>query len=161
MLRRCEASRLKSRFMGISWARPKAHQAKILIWMVLPGRIELTTSPLPRECSTTELRQRTFGGLADRAARAPKYGAKGNESAAILATEPLSAQAAGVSDPFARHSGLAPTGLARSGRPDDKLRDESGIHIRRRWLVVDSGFAADRPRPGMTARRRHQSCEAS
>jgi hypothetical protein len=26
--------------------------------MVLPGRIELTTSPLPRECSTTELRQR-------------------------------------------------------------------------------------------------------
>src|SRR5262245_17577051 len=25
--------------------------------MVLPGRIELTTSPLPRGCSTTELRQ--------------------------------------------------------------------------------------------------------
>ena len=25
---------------------------------MLPGRIELTTSPLPRECSTTELRQR-------------------------------------------------------------------------------------------------------
>jgi hypothetical protein len=28
------------------------------IWMVLPERIELSTSPLPRECSTTELRQR-------------------------------------------------------------------------------------------------------
>ena len=28
--------------------------------MVLPGRIELPTSPLPRECSTTELRQRTL-----------------------------------------------------------------------------------------------------
>ena len=28
--------------------------------MVLPVRIELTTSPLPRECSTTELRQRPF-----------------------------------------------------------------------------------------------------
>ena len=28
--------------------------------MVLPGRIELPTSPLPRECSTTELRQRTM-----------------------------------------------------------------------------------------------------
>ena len=27
--------------------------------MVLPGGIEPTTSPLPRECSTTELRQRT------------------------------------------------------------------------------------------------------
>ncbi len=26
--------------------------------VVLPVRIELTTSPLPRECSTTELRQR-------------------------------------------------------------------------------------------------------
>lgn len=30
--------------------------------MVLPGRIELTTSPLPRECSTTELRQHRPGG---------------------------------------------------------------------------------------------------
>jgi hypothetical protein len=63
MLRRCEASRLKSRFMGISWARPRAHQAKILIWMVLPVRIELTTSPLPRECSTTELRQRALAAV--------------------------------------------------------------------------------------------------
>jgi hypothetical protein len=27
--------------------------------VVLPLRIELRTSPLPRECSTTELRQRT------------------------------------------------------------------------------------------------------
>jgi hypothetical protein len=26
--------------------------------VVLPDRIELSTSPLPRECSTTELRQR-------------------------------------------------------------------------------------------------------
>src|SRR5215813_667927 len=30
--------------------------------MVLPDRIELSTSPLPRECSTTELRQRKTGG---------------------------------------------------------------------------------------------------
>jgi hypothetical protein len=47
-------------FMGISWARPRAHQAKILICMVLPDRIELSTSPLPRECSTTELRQQAL-----------------------------------------------------------------------------------------------------
>jgi hypothetical protein len=34
----------------------------ILCWfLVLPVRIELTTSPLPRECSTTELRQRRAG----------------------------------------------------------------------------------------------------
>ena len=32
-------------------------------WMVLPRRIELRTSPLPRECSTTELRQRLGGAL--------------------------------------------------------------------------------------------------
>jgi hypothetical protein len=30
--------------------------------MVLPERIELSTSPLPRECSTTELRQRRVWG---------------------------------------------------------------------------------------------------
>jgi hypothetical protein len=30
--------------------------------MVLPDRIELSASPLPRECSTTELRQRIRGG---------------------------------------------------------------------------------------------------
>ena len=30
--------------------------------MVLPDRIELSTSPLPRECSTTELRQRRRAG---------------------------------------------------------------------------------------------------
>ena len=32
--------------------------------MVLPDRIELSTSPLPRESSTTELRQRDEGELA-------------------------------------------------------------------------------------------------
>src|SRR5579871_607186 len=43
--------------------------------MVLPERIELSTSPLPRECSTTELRQRPGvpeihegGGLSKRVA---------------------------------------------------------------------------------------------
>jgi hypothetical protein len=30
---------------------------------VLPVRIELTTSPLPRECSTTELRQRALAAV--------------------------------------------------------------------------------------------------
>jgi hypothetical protein len=32
------------------------------IGVVLPVRIELTTSPLPRGCSTTELRQRRAAG---------------------------------------------------------------------------------------------------
>ena len=34
--------------------------------MVLPERIELSTSPLPRECSTTELRQRQMQAPDDR-----------------------------------------------------------------------------------------------
>jgi hypothetical protein len=41
--------------MSVLLLRPK-----FLCWlrfMVLPDRIELSTSPLPRECSTTELRQ--------------------------------------------------------------------------------------------------------
>jgi hypothetical protein len=36
--------------------------AKALIFLVLPHRIELWTSPLPRECSTTELRQQGAAG---------------------------------------------------------------------------------------------------
>src|ERR1700723_3448466 len=42
----------------------KADDAKCLILlakMVLPDRIELSTSPLPMECSTTELRQHALG----------------------------------------------------------------------------------------------------
>jgi hypothetical protein len=39
--------------------------------LVLPDRIELSTSPLPRECSTTELRQQE-------AAAAPRPKARGN-----------------------------------------------------------------------------------
>ena len=37
------------------------HQLSIAKELVLPVRIELTTSPLPRECSTTELRQHNSG----------------------------------------------------------------------------------------------------
>ena len=44
--------------------------------MVLPGRIELTTSPLPRECSTTELRQRTFERPCRGGMRAAKFDAE-------------------------------------------------------------------------------------
>ena len=41
--------------------------------LVLPVRIELTTSPLPRECSTTELRQRKpyFIGISSQLALSP------------------------------------------------------------------------------------------
>ena len=38
--------------------RLRDFSANSIGWMVLPVGIEPTTSPLPRECSTTELRQR-------------------------------------------------------------------------------------------------------
>ena len=52
--------------------------------MVLPDRIELSTSPLPRECSTTELRQH---------GRRKNIGRKKPLPAAVLATSPPLAQA--------------------------------------------------------------------
>jgi error-prone DNA polymerase len=47
-----------------------------------------------------------------------------------------------------RHSGAEPTGPARSGRPDDRLREEPGIHNPGTGNM-DSGLAASR-RSGMT-----------
>src|ERR1700736_5300756 len=41
-----------------SRARRAPKQEDFVKGMVLPDRIELSTSPLPMECSTTELRQR-------------------------------------------------------------------------------------------------------
>jgi hypothetical protein len=52
--------------------------------MVLPDRIELSTSPLPMECSTTELRQH-LPGIQNRP--------KGPYRRAVLATRPPLAQA--------------------------------------------------------------------
>jgi hypothetical protein len=66
---------------------------------VLPLRIELRTSPLPRECSTTELRQRPFRPGAARQWRA----AGRNKIAAILAIGALAVQA--------RRVDRAPTGF--------------------------------------------------
>jgi hypothetical protein len=64
---------------------PRVASARISVLLVLPLRIELRTSPLPRECSTTELRQRR------RPTREPRSNAAAK--AAILATRPQSAQA--------------------------------------------------------------------
>lgn len=41
--------------------------------MVLPDRIELSASPLPRECSTTELRQQLAQALVSPAPRRGLY----------------------------------------------------------------------------------------
>jgi hypothetical protein len=62
------------------------HQVFQCYKMVLPDRIELSTSPLPMECSTTELRQR---------ARITGIGQIGPTRRPILATRPPLAQARG------------------------------------------------------------------
>ena len=55
--------------------------------MVLPDRIELSTSPLPMECSTTELRQHTRGS--------PESAVKAPTGGAFSATSPPAVQARG------------------------------------------------------------------
>ncbi len=56
---------------------PKVFGVAIL-HLVLPVRIELTTSPLPRECSTTELRQQLRVSTSGRPGRAPASAKRGD-----------------------------------------------------------------------------------
>jgi hypothetical protein len=81
--------------------------------LVLPERIELSTSPLPRGCSTTELRQQ------QRAA------AKGGASAAETATAGLAAQGlrrAAGGRAFRVPIGHARRGIRRTGPPAGRPR---------------------------------------
>src|SRR5262249_55010641 len=68
----------------------------LLMFLVLPVRIELTTSPLPRGCSTTELRQRR--------PQRKRQSYNAAASAPILATRPEMAQACGVHRPISTPS---------------------------------------------------------
>jgi hypothetical protein len=86
--------------------------------MVLPDRIELSTSPLPMECSTTELRQRA---PIRESAKRPLQGAP------ILATRPGGAQAReGACE-------VVKNGHNESGRPDRRqfgpVAARSGSHF--------------------------------
>ena len=68
------------------FAAEKSLEASILraLLMVLPGRIELTTSPLPRGCSTTELQQPTGASPRGRAPhRSTPIGAEARRGKAI------------------------------------------------------------------------------
>jgi hypothetical protein len=57
-------------------------------FLVLPGRIELTTSPLPRGCSTTELRQQEPGARHKRGPEAAGNCHKGWRGARIVRPRP-------------------------------------------------------------------------
>ena len=76
--------------------------------LVLPDRIELSTSPLPMECSTTELRQR---------ARIRESAKRPRQGAPILATRPEGAQAREMACEVFKNghirSGVAPAAFNR------------------------------------------------
>src|SRR5947199_10799511 len=76
--------------------------------LVLPDRMELSTSPLPMECSTTELRQH---------ARGPdRIGQEALNGAPILATSPQAAQALGCRQRPAANPRLASLSASIGGR---------------------------------------------
>src|SRR4051812_45311797 len=90
--------------------------------MVLPDRIELSTSPLPMECSTTELRQHVLGR--------ESAATRGLPSGPISATSPPPVQAcrprshekigsiSGLKCPFSRESPDFPPILVPITPPD-------------------------------------------
>ena len=75
--------------------------------MVLPERIELSTSPLPMECSTTELRQH---------ARMRESAKRPQQGGPILATRSQAAQARGPTYPKRLKSGLDAGGFLQPGQ---------------------------------------------
>lgn len=148
-----------------------------MAWMVLPDRIELSTSPLPRECSTTELRQQT-GHRGNRPSRAatkrgrflpqglprckrggrvsrPRMGRRRTKSVRILAIMhkclgPGLIQAGGR--PVARRDGGLPVCRNLPIRAGDAGR--GGTYLCRRlrawsllWRLLGSSLAFDRVAP--------------
>src|SRR3954447_7639019 len=77
--------------------------------MVLPDRIELSTSPLPMECSTTELRQH---------ARYRRIGPKRRYRRAVLATRPPLVQARGGAGKGSKRSKMTPAAGPEQSVPD-------------------------------------------
>src|SRR5581483_10113396 len=80
--------------------------------MVLPEWIEHTTSPLPRGCSTTELRQRECETAANTAA----------ENAAETATRPAVTQGDGACCKAGRQTDNAARDRRRQNRQDHERR---------------------------------------
>ena len=91
--------------------------------MVLPDRIELSTSPLPMECSTTELRQH---------ARGSRIGRKGPDRRPVLTTRTPLAQARG-------------RGL--EGAKTAKNQPEAPLHVLIGSIPARSGSLFAGPRP--------------
>jgi hypothetical protein len=66
--------------------------------MVLPDRIELSTSPLPMECSTTELRQRFASDVSSGPATAPSFCHSGAANATMASSRADAQQVVKIDD---------------------------------------------------------------
>ena len=93
--------------------------------MVLPDRIELSTSPLPRECSTTELRQHGVGQLPARSARKLPQGVAGCKESPRPASRARLAAVTSLSRPLGLpHPASSPqiTGMTHRRSEEDQER---------------------------------------
>ena len=99
--------------------------------LVLPVRIELTTSPLPRGCSTTELRQHRRG-MASRA------GANARRNAAILATRAPVAQPFAMTDRPKEQQKQRRAGRLSAALRDNLKRRKAQARGRREQGVVEA-----------------------
>ena len=117
--------------------------------MVLPERIELSTSPLPRECSTTELRQLGYARAEARDTRRPRAwqgersGRFGIDCSWRLTAARRSLSIAGVTDkPNLTHT-KASEHAARDERLARALRDN--LRRRKEQARARAPNSGDRP----------------
>src|SRR5579871_3311137 len=123
--------------------------------MVLPHRIELWTSPLPRECSTTELRQRekTGGRRTGPAERRGKChtGVPGARIAGVPGRRNLPPAAALA--PGTSHCCRAKTGAMTQGKASERERRSERLaealkqNLRRRKTQARGRAAEEAPEP--------------
>ncbi len=103
--------------------------------LVLPVRIELTTSPLPRECSTTELRQRDWAEL---------NGIRKAPSRAILAT----GRPRGASSSGSAVAARGPRSAAGDSRFASRYLGSDQVRCPRKSQAPQGPGAGPRPRGG-------------
>ena len=84
---------------GISAQNSRARRIfSVCKMMVLPDRIELSTSPLPMECSTTELRQRFASGASSYPATARSFCHSGAANATMASSRADTQQVVEIDD---------------------------------------------------------------
>src|SRR5690606_20338714 len=111
---------------------------EIRIFLVLPDRIELSTSPLPRECSTTELRQRAPGAANRRPEAGPACHKGEGRRKRGLPSRPLCATTL---------SAMRKSDTDRKQERVERLRAALRENLRRRKAQARGRKAQARPQP--------------